>query len=284
MAAPAPVAHGVHVLDRAVDDPTAMVAPNRRRAVAVVACPAVVVVALGVLLGLAAGNVLVGVLAGVVVGVAGALVVWRGADAAVLRAVDARLVDEDDVPGPATLVEGLCASMGLGQPDIYLVDDALPNALAVGRNPRCAALVLTTGLLSRLDPVELEGVLAHELAHVKRNDVAPATMTAALLLAAVVVPGGSGIVHRVAGRGREFATDRQAVRVTRYPPGLRQALAALSEPAAGHSALSAGRAGQVTRWLWTVVLPDQSGHRPAGDELVGELDAPGVRVAALDEW
>ncbi len=268
-----------------MDDPTAAIAGNRRRALLIAGAPAVVTVALGVVLGMAAGVPVLGVVVGAAVGVAAGVALWRTSARILLRALGARRVDDEDVPGPATLVEGLCASMGLRFPDLYVVDDALPNALAVGRSPRHAALVVTSGLLGRLDPVQLEGVLAHELAHVRRNDVAPATVAASLLLAMVVVPGGSGIVHRLAGRGREFVTDRQAVRVTRYPPGLSQALSAMAEPSVpGASTTASRRVGQVTRWLWTAVLPDPAGRRVDGDETVGELDAPGVRVAALDEW
>ena len=266
------------------DDPYASAAANRRRALVVAAVPGLLVllVIAGVLS--AAGEAIAGIVAGLVLGALVSLSLWRAAPGLVLGALGARPVDEDDVPGPATLVEGLCASMGLAPPELRVVDDAAPNALAVGRSTGDAVLVLTSGLLDGWGQVELEGVLAHELVHVKRNDVAPATLAAALMIVAVVVPGAPRVVHRLAGRGREFATDRQAVRVTRYPPGLRQALERMSDAQGPRGALAGRRAGQVTRWLWTTVLPDAEGRRPEGDEAIGELDLPGVRVAALDEW
>jgi heat shock protein HtpX len=256
---------------------------NRRRAWAVAASPTVLLAVVGVVVGTAAGALLVGLAAGAILGAAVAIGLWRGAPGMVLRALGARPVDEDDAPGPCTQVEGLCASMGLGIPELFVVDDPLPNALAVGRRPDDSALVLTTGLLDALDPVALEGVLAHELSHVKANDVAPATLAAALAL----VVGGtatSGLVHRMAGRGREFEADRHAVGVTRYPPGLRQALDVMASAVGGPGRLAEGRVAGVARWLFTVVLPDEHGRRPVGEEAVGELDLPAVRIAALDEW
>jgi len=258
---------------------------NHRRALAVTAAPGLVVLVVLVVVGLATGYLPEGAVAGVVVGAGVSVALWRGASSRVLRALGATKADEDDIPGPFTQVEGLCASMGLGVPDLYLVDETIPGAMAVGRAPARGALVLTSGLLELLDPVALEGVLAHELAHVKRNDIAPATAAAALALR-VPWPGSSAaaMVHRAAGHGREMQTDVQAVRVTRYPPGLRHALVAMSAADASHGPWRARRAGQVTRWLWTVVLPDAAGGRPAGEEAIGQLDLPAVRIAALDEW
>ena len=229
----------------------------------------------------AAGAVLVGIVLGVALAALAGIGLWRGALGLVLRALGVRLVDEDDVPGVANQVEGLCATMGLALPDLYLVEDERPDALALGGGGR-TAVVLTSGLLDGIDPVALEGVLAHELTHVKRGDVAPATAAAALALLLPVVPGPSGLVHRLAGRGREFQADAEAVRVTRFPPGLRQALGQMvAERPPG--ALSSRRAAKVTRWLWTVPLPGADGRCEPADA-TGELDAPAGRRAALDEW
>jgi len=68
------------------------------------------------------------------------------------------------------LTEGLCATFGLSMPMLHVIEDDVPNACALGRDARRSDLVVTTGLLRRVDPIELEGVIAHELAHVKRGD------------------------------------------------------------------------------------------------------------------
>lgn len=223
----------------------------------------------------------VAVVVAAVVGVATAAASWRRAPGAVLRALGARPVDGNEWPRPVGLVEGLCATMGLSTPTLAVVDDPAADALAVGTGPATATVVLTRGLLEQLGPVELEGVLAHELSHVKHGDVALSTVLSALALPLARFGDPGELVRRVRGRGLELATDQRAVAVTRYPPGLRAGLATMAEsvePGAGGGML-ATRAGRATRWLWTVPL----GPAPEGEALVGALDAAEVRMAALDE-
>ena len=69
--------------------------------------------------------------------------------------------------GYHNLVEGLCIASGLPKPRLYIIDDDAPNAFATGRNPKHAAIAVTTGLLEKMNRVELEGVLAHELSHIR---------------------------------------------------------------------------------------------------------------------
>lgn len=263
---------------------------NARRGRLIAAAPAALVTVVVVAACAAAGVVVVGVAAGVLVGLAVWVAVWRGATGIVLRALDVRDVDDSELARAENLVDGLCASMGVAPPDIFVVDEGARNALALGCRPDAAVLVLTSGLLHALDPVTLEAVLAHELVHVKRGDIAPATVAAAVLAPlAPFVPHVSEWVHALAGRGREFRTDRLAAAVTRYPPGLRDALVLMAEgPQARPSSPLAGRGvARTTRWLWTVTLADTTAGAPAPNVVLvpdGELDAPGVRIAALDEW
>jgi len=79
------------------------------------------------------------------------------------------------------LVENLCISVGLPLPKIYIIDDPAPNAFATGRSPKNAVIAVTTGLLNKLDRSELEGVIAHELSHVKNYDILLATITTILV-------------------------------------------------------------------------------------------------------
>jgi len=235
--------------------------------------------------GAAAGGALVGVVVGVVVGLVMWTAAWRRATGIVLRSLGVRDGDDAELARADNLVDGLCASMGVELPDIAVIDDDARQALAVGRKPAAATLVVTTGLLESLDPVALEGVLAHELVHIKRGDIAPATVAAAVLLPFSAVLPVSGAVHSLAGRGRELRTDTLAVAVTRYPPGLRDALVAMVEgpaPRAG-SPLERGPVARTTRWLWTVALPETPDGPPMRAGAVGDLDAPAARVAALDE-
>jgi heat shock protein HtpX len=232
-------------------------------------------------------DLIAGVVAGVAVGIVVGAATWWGATPALVRALHAEPADEDEYARVFNQVEGLCATMGLVLPTVCVVEDDARAAVAFGRHRRLAVLVVTSGLVDALDPVQLEGVLAHELVHVKCADIVPATMAAAVALPlAAVLPGTANLVHALAGRGREFRTDQRAVSITRYPPGLRDALAVLIDgPASRPPSPLAGRGvAHVTRWLWTVSLPDSSGGRRSGGGVAGELDDAGVRISALDEW
>ncbi|HUC36208.1 MAG TPA: M48 family metalloprotease [Acidimicrobiales bacterium] len=256
---------------------------NRRRARAIATLPGVVVFGIIALVLSGLGEPIVGLVAGAAAGALASVALWLGATSLVLRSLHAERAGAQDLPRAQNLVEGLCATMGLPLPAMWVVHDEARDALALGRGHRTASLVLTSGLVSALDPVALEGLLAHELTHVKRCDIAPATVAAALLLPfAPFVPGIGAAVHRIAGRGREFHTDRLAVSVTRYPPGLRGALAGIVDgPRPGpRSVLYSSAGSRATCWLWTVAFPEWVG----AEQRIGELDAAEVRISALDQW
>jgi heat shock protein HtpX len=161
------------------------------------------------------------------------------------------------------LVEGLCIAAGLPKPRLYVVEDAAPNAFATGRNPKHAALAVTTGLLQTMNRVELEGVIAHELAHIKNYDMLVGTIAvtavgAIALLAdiglrfmwfggrrdndssnagplglvlvvlafalLILAPFIAQLMHFAVSRKRELLADASGVQLTRYPPGLISAL------------------------------------------------------------
>jgi len=259
---------------------------NRRRALVIAAVPGVLAFVVVAGSCVAAGVGLVGVVAAVAVGVLSWTALWRGATRILLRALGARPGDELELARADNLVDGLCATMGVEPPEIFVIDEWSRQALALGRKSGAAVLVVTSGLLQSLDPVALEGVLAHELVHVKRADVAPATMAAAMLLPVASLLPVSALVHSLAGRGREFRTDRLAVAVTRYPPGLREGLVLMAEGPLPQAPSPLARRGvaRATRWLWTVALPEAPGGTVMRWDHAGELDAPALRVASLDEW
>ena len=115
-------------------------------------------------------SMIVGVVVFVVAGAAVMYAVWRLAPSVALNRIGAVPIDEQDETRLSNVTDGLCATFGLSMPSLYVLDDDVPNACALGRDARRSVLVVTTGLLRRLDPIELEGVIAHELAHVKRGD------------------------------------------------------------------------------------------------------------------
>lgn len=160
------------------------------------------------------------------------------------------------------LVENLCITAGLPVPKIYVIDDTAPNAFATGRDPQHAAIAMTTGLVQKLEKVELEGVIAHELSHIgnrdilvasiatvmvgvvvlladwflrfsffggnKHSDDRPAQLQLVLTIAAIVLailaPIFATMLQLAISRKREFLADADAAMLTRYPEGLARAL------------------------------------------------------------
>lgn len=101
-------------------------------------------------------------------------------DRIVLSMSRARPVDRDIEPYLVNVVEGLTIAAGIPQPRAYVIDDPAPNAFATGRNPENAAIAVTTGLMEKLDRLELEGVIAHEMAHIKNYDILVQTLAAVM--------------------------------------------------------------------------------------------------------
>ena len=133
--------------------------------------------AVDLLLGFGVGGLLIAL---VVVGV-GTLAAWWKSDAVALAMSHARPTTAESHPRLHNLVEGLCIAAGLPKPRIYVIDDAAPNAFATGRNPRHAAVAVTSGLLEKMNRIELEGVLAHELSHIKNYDILVSTLAVTLV-------------------------------------------------------------------------------------------------------
>ncbi|HVB93177.1 MAG TPA: M48 family metalloprotease [Acidimicrobiales bacterium] len=222
--------------------------------------------------------VAVGVLVVATVAVSGW--VWRAAPGMVVRAVGARPSNPEEHPRLHNVVDGLCATMGLPQPAVLVVSSPVLNAMAIGRHPRTASLIVTSGLDESLSLVELEGVVAQELVHVKRHDTVRSGVAVALVAPlALITSSGPARVHSLVGRGREFSADQRAVGVVRYPTGLGSALAKMVE-SAGSSAQwppGGGRVSALTRWLWINPLAGSA----RGVVADGDLDDTGVRAAAL---
>jgi heat shock protein HtpX len=197
-----------------------------------------------------------------------AVVAYLYADRVVLGLSHARPVSMDDEPRYHNLVEGLCVSAGLPKPDLYVIDDDAPNSFATGRNPNHAAIVVTTGLLEKLSRLELEGVLAHELSHIRSHDILVTGLGTALV-ALPLMPAGSlsaRLLGTLVGRGRERDADISGVRLTRYPPGLAAALEKLRRNQA--AGVSASRA---TAHLWISSPLDGAGGGVRLDERIAAL-------------
>lgn len=212
-----------------------------------------------------------GVLISVVLGVAVAALVHRGSAASALRGLGARPLAEGEQPRLDNLVEGLTVAHGFRVPDVFVVDDGAPNAAVLARTPREGALVVTSGLLDRLDRVQLEAVLAHELMRVRRGE-ATVNLTVASLPArlAGILPGVAAWAGgRITDGSVLVDADLAVTDVTRYPPGLEGALESIRTD--GRTVANNGRA---YRHLWLNV-PD--------DAVVASTFSLTDRIAVLQE-
>jgi heat shock protein HtpX len=200
---------------------------------------------------------------GIVVILAGlAFVQYFTSDKLALRAAGAKIIERSDAPELFDLIERLCAMAELPMPKVALVDTDVPNAFATGRNPKHAAVAVTTGLMRRLNQQEIEAVLAHELTHIKSRDVRTMTIASffamvAALVARFALYGGmfgggnrdnnngppvwliimliswvtyaiSFVLIRMISRYREYAADRGSAILTGAPEYLMSALQKIS--------------------------------------------------------
>ncbi|HUU38749.1 MAG TPA: zinc metalloprotease HtpX [Candidatus Desulfaltia sp.] len=122
-----------------------------------------------------------GLVAAVVIAVAMTIGSYYASDKIVLTMSKARPVKKEEYPYLYNVVEGLTIAAGLPPPRCYVIDDTAPNAFATGRNPQNSVIVVTTGLLDKLNRVELEGVIAHEMSHIKNYDVRLQTLTVVMV-------------------------------------------------------------------------------------------------------
>jgi len=168
-------------------------------------------------------------------------------DRVVLGMIGARELPVGEAPLLHSTVERLAARAGIAKPRLYLIPDGLPIAAATGRGVRSSALALSTGCVAACAPAELEGVLAHEIAHVRLHDVqvqTAASVAAAVLLETsriggwferallfVLGPMAAACVHLLVSPKREFAADRYAAKLCDSPHGLADALQRLEQAA-----------------------------------------------------
>ncbi|TAM59369.1 MAG: zinc metalloprotease HtpX [Chloroflexota bacterium] len=161
------------------------IAQNRRDSLILVAIVAAVLAALGFAIGYGVtGDVAAGwfvLILAVILAFALSVGSYFGGDSLVLAASQAKQVDEKTAPQLVNVVHELTLAAGLPMPKVYIIDDSAPNAFATGRDPEHASVAITTGLLEKLDREELQGVLGHELSHVRNFDIRFALLVAVLV-------------------------------------------------------------------------------------------------------
>ncbi len=245
-----------------------LIRANKRRSVLLVAGFVVVVAIVGAAVGYLVGFGPWGIIVALAISAAMAFASYWKADAIALAVSRAHPADPQQYQRLHNLVEGLCIASGLPKPRVYVIDDPAPNAFATGRNPKHAAIAVTSGLLEKMNRVELEGVLAHELSHIRNYDILVSTLAVTLVGAVALLTDlairmmwwNGGRVRRDGDRGdganplaligfvllifapfiaramqaavsrrRETLADVSACQLTRYPPGLISALEKLRD-------------------------------------------------------
>jgi len=188
-------------------------------------------------------------------------------DKIILGMSGAKEIKKKDNPELFRIVENLCIGAGLQMPKIYIINDSAPNAFATGRDPKNAVVCVTTGILQKLNKVEMEGVIAHELSHVRNYDIRLMAIVAILvgfvalfadifmrslwfggarrdrndrdnsssvfmligIALAILSPIIATLIQLAVSRKREFLADASGVLLTRYPEGLALALEKISK-------------------------------------------------------
>ncbi len=247
------------------------IAQNKRASLLLSFLMLLILVALGYLVGEAVagpGYGTRGIAVAAVVGVVFGLFSYYSGGAMVLAISRAKRIEKKDHPVLFNVVEEMTIASGLPMPRIYIIEDTATNAFASGRDPQHAAVTVTRGLLDKLNRDQLQGVIAHELSHIRNYDVLFATVIAIqvgvialicdfflrytfwggsrrrdsrgkgggsgaiilvlALVLAILAPLFSKLLQLAISRQREYLADASAAELTRYPEGLAQALEVIS--------------------------------------------------------
>jgi heat shock protein HtpX len=261
------------------------IAANKRRTWLLILGAVLLLGVIGYVLGLMYASGPVGLVGAVTLAIVMSIGSYRYGDRVILASTRARQVTPEEQPRLHNIVEGLSIAAGIPKPRVYVVPERAPNAFATGRDPEHSSIAVTEGLLGMMNRVELEGVIGHELAHVQDRDILVGTVVATLIGAVVLISeffmrmwwwgggrgrnsdgGGGGataivfaigfillvlapivgqIIKLAVSRQREYLADAQGALLTRYPPGLAEALRKIAgSPTAMRSANNA------TAHLW----------------------------------
>lgn len=236
---------------------------NKRKSVLLIIIFVIFVILLGWLFGYLTESGYMGLVIAGIVAFFMSLFSFFAGDKVALTTAGAKQIQKQDNPYVWRLVENLCITAGIPMPKVYIINDHAPNAFATGRSPKHASIALTTGIIESLKNEELEGVIAHELSHVKNYDirimmlvivlVGTVALLASMLVRINIFGGGRksgnsssgqlGIIFLLVGLGlailspliakliqlaisrkREFLADADGALLTRYPEGLASAL------------------------------------------------------------
>lgn len=192
------------------------------------------------------------------------LISYFYSDKIILWTMNAKPADKKKFYDLYTTTENLSIAAGIPMPKLYVINDPAPNAFATGRNPKNAVICVTTGLLNILDRSDIEGVIAHEISHIKNYDILLASIVSVLVgaisivtdlimrsfwwglggrreekknpfflilffLSLIIIPIAATLIQLAISRKREFLADASAVLLTRNPEGLADALEKINQ-------------------------------------------------------
>ncbi len=228
----------------------------------------IVIGILGGVIGVVTGSVSFGVVIAVIFSLVYTLIGYYSGDSLILSMSGARIATKKEFPFLINTLEGLSIAAHIPMPKAYVIDDSALNAFATGRDPEHAAITVTTGLLKTMNRQELEGVIAHEMSHIKNYDIRFMMLAAVLVgvitllsdfllrmfwwggkdnerrggnaavilivigfILAILSPLIGQLIKLALSRKREFLADANGALLTRYPPGLASALKKIKKDA-----------------------------------------------------
>ncbi len=236
---------------------------NKRKTTLLMVVFFILVIALGWFIGVYMGYGYGIFLFAVLYSMTSSVVSYFGGAKVALMSTGAREIQKEDNPYVYRMIENLCISQGMPTPKVHIIDSPALNAFATGRNPEHAHIAVTSGLIAALENEELEGVLAHELSHIKNYDILVMTVAVVLvgtialvadligrmfffgggssedrkihpallvigLLAIIISPIVAEMMKLAISRRREYLADASGALMTRYPEGLARALEKIS--------------------------------------------------------
>jgi heat shock protein HtpX len=236
---------------------------NKRLSYVLIVVVSALLVIMGYAIGMATGLSWFGLVIALAVAIALGLSSYFKGDKLVLAASRAKAVTHDEEPQLYNVVEEMAIASGNPMPGVYVINDSAPNAFATGRNPEHSSIAVTTGLIEKMNREELQGVVAHEMSHVRNYDILFATLVGIMvgaialmadfflrwsffgggrrssnssggpiaivflvvaLVSAILAPIAARMVQLAISRKREYLADASAVELTRNPMGLANAL------------------------------------------------------------
>lgn len=231
----------------------------------------------------------------------------------VLKAYDAIEITPQNNPAIFQIVQKLVTQANLPMPRVYLIQSDVPNAFATGRDPEHAAVALTTGIMNLLTVDEIEGVLAHELGHVKHRDILISTIVAsmagfiamvanmlqwtaifggndekgnsnplALIGTIILAPLAATLIQMAVSRSREYAADMEGAIISRKPLSLASALAKI-EHYAQYGVLPSQNEGQVSSTAHMFIINPLSGLSSTVTQLFSTHPSTESRIQRLRE-